>query len=661
MMSLRNLKIGRKLSLAFGMAACLCFGITCFAIARFQAMSHATEAIVNDSLSGVETAAQLSGTFRDLRIDTYRFMIATQASKPGGSTSSIDKAYAAMMEDRASVQKKVEDYRQAPGGIDPQELAKLSDKYQGYVSIHQQLTELIQKRDWKAANHMLFTVFAPVAKAVTEQLSRIEELNRNRGATNAKNAVATFESSRSTTWALLFLCLILLVIGSTVITRQIVIPLREVNRGMQSLQGHCTSELNKGVAAMAQGDLTYPIEPRTKPVPVGSNDEVGQLATTFNALLEQTQGTVASYVRCQESLTELIVRLKQASSQVLDASEALASTATEVEASSDEVDSTMKQVANASTQAARGAAEVARGSASQAQAIGVGSQGIQSLANSIGDVALDAKKVAKAAETAGAAAAEGTQAMEASMKGMNAIRETVAHSAGVIDTLGSSSQKIGTIVQTINEIAEQTNLLALNAAIEAARAGEAGRGFAVVADEVRKLAERSGSATEEIAGLISEIQSHTAKAVESMRSGTQEVESQTKVAESTSEVFERIRALIESVKDGVEEIQTSTESMAQASDGVSRSVADVAAVVEQSSAAAEELAASSDEVSASVETVSAAVQQQSSAARGLVQSSEQLRTLSRELQAAVSTFNVSGDTGTSLCLSQDHPRSRRAA
>jgi methyl-accepting chemotaxis protein len=226
---------------------------------------------------------------------------------------------------------------------------------------------------------------------------------------------------------------------------------------------------------------------------------------------------------------------------------------------------------------------------------------------------------------------------------MHTIQHTVSESANVITSLGEASQRIGTIVETINEIAEQTNLLALNAAIEAARAGEAGRGFAVVADEVRKLAERSGSASGEIRSIIADVQSRTDQAVSIMNAGNEEVRTQTTQVEETEKAFLQIREGFEAVSQRVEAIAGAADTMARSAESVAKSMTEVAAVTEESSAAAEQLSASSEEVSASVRNVASATDQQSQSVGALVVSADDLRRIAEGLQEAVSSFKIGAE------------------
>jgi methyl-accepting chemotaxis protein len=189
-----------------------------------------------------------------------------------------------------------------------------------------------------------------------------------------------------------------------------------------------------------------------------------------------------------------------------------------------------------------------------------------------------------------------------------------------IRELGAKSEQIGGIVATITGIAEQTNLLALNAAIEAARAGEQGRGFAVVAEEVRKLAEESQSAAGSIAGLIGEIQSETAKAVEVVEVGARRTEDGVATVEQAREAFLTLGASVQDMNGRVEQIAAAIEQIASCSQQVRSDMTEVAAVAEQSSA-------SSQQVSASTQQTSASTQQIAASAQELARTAEQLEQL----------------------------------
>jgi methyl-accepting chemotaxis protein len=181
--------------------------------------------------------------------------------------------------------------------------------------------------------------------------------------------------------------------------------------------------------------------------------------------------------------------------------------------------------------------------------------------------------------------------------------------SSVIGDLGSKSGQIGGIVATITAIAEQTNLLALNAAIEAARAGEQGRGFAVVAEEVRKLAEESQQAAGAIAGLIEEIRSETARAVEVVEVGAARTEDGVATVEEARAAFVEIGRSVDDVSSRVDDIARAMERIADSSLAVQDDMAGVATIAEQSSASTEEVSAASEQAGASAQQIAASAQE----------------------------------------------------
>jgi methyl-accepting chemotaxis protein len=179
---------------------------------------------------------------------------------------------------------------------------------------------------------------------------------------------------------------------------------------------------------------------------------------------------------------------------------------------------------------------------------------------------------------------------------MNRIASVVNQSAQTVRALGKSSDQIGEIIGVIDDIADQTNLLALNAAIEAARAGEQGRGFAVVADEVRKLAERTTKATKEIAGMIKQIQSETIGAVSAMEEGTKEVENGKMLADKAGISLREIVDVSQKVTDMVAQIAAASEQQSSASEQISKNVEAISSVTGQTASGTQQIARAAEDL-----------------------------------------------------------------
>jgi len=275
------------------------------------------------------------------------------------------------------------------------------------------------------------------------------------------------------------------------------------------------------------------------------------------------------------------------------------------------------------------------------------SQAAQRAGQTVTDLALAVKQVAKIAEEAdrisrGASddARSGDRAVATLIDGMKRISETMENTSRVILLLGSRSRQIGKVLEVIEEIADQTNLLALNAAIEAARAGEAGRGFAVVADEVRKLAERSVLAAKEIGELVGHVQSDTADAVEAAKAGALETQQGIGRADKAAEA---LRSILDSVVRSSElmaEIASSTARQSEASAEVLRTMNDMGDVTEHVTSAVRDQAAGTQVIRDAMESINRVMSQVAAATREQAAGGRQVREAVDNMNRIASQANV---------------------
>ncbi len=669
---LNDLRMGRKLISAFVLMAVLSAVVGVIGIVNIRQIDAADTRLYENYTVPITQLEHMGISFQRIRVNLRDAILIKDKVEGQAKYDTVNQLYPEMAEVAAAYEALIE----------TDEMRALFAEYkQGVIEFEPYIEEIIALDKAGKSDEALVILHGDAmtsARAIQDSLDAMMESKKE-----AAHQIAIDNTAAANRATVIMILVIVGAIGLAVglgfiISQSITKPLGIVVQAANML---------------AIGDTQRNLDEKVKDTVRLRKDELGDIGKAFDNLINymQEMGEVAkgisendltltlhakaetdelgnAFVAMVDTLRDSICQVSNNTLNLMAAAQQLASAAQQAGLATNQISTTIQQVAagtqnqaGAITQTATSVEEmsraingVAKGAQEQTIAVTRAAEITEQINNAIQQVAGNAAAVTRDSAVAAEAARKGTKTVEDTLEGMQTIKTKVGLSAEKVQEMGTRSEQIGTIVEVIEDIASQTNLLALNAAIEAARAGEHGKGFAVVADEVRKLAERSSSATKEIGGLISGIQKTVAEAVKAMNEGSLVVEAGVKSANLAGTALSEIMNAAEEVNTQAKMAADASAKMNEFSNELVAAVDSVSAVVEENTAATEEMAANSTEVtqaieviasvseenSASIEEVSASTEEMSAQVEEVSASATSLADMARELQIVCGRFKL---------------------
>jgi methyl-accepting chemotaxis protein len=656
-----DLRMQGKLLAAFSavLALTTILGGTSIWILR-QATSDARVLGVGE-MGGLKAVLELQAAVRTVQRDVRQGMIVTSAEANAKWKATFYEADSAIVQrmDTLKVLLLTEQGRRLH--------AQLQDAVTAWRPLQQQIAELNSRNQLDQARRVLLSAENDAAaSAVNRAVAALVQQKDERAAATVAQLDRRAFIAQGALWLTLGAAIAIGFGIAILLSRRIATTLGGIVERQKALAGNCVAGLSRGMDALARGDLTTKVVPSTQAMVATSNDELGELARTFNVMVEQTKMSIDAFGRAQQVIRDLLDETSRLASAGRDGQLGVRGEAARFEGAYRELVGGMNATLDAVLMPMNEAATVLertaqrdltatvqgeyRGDhakikdalnaaiaemqntigtiASSAQALASSSEELSAVTTQMGSTAEEtsaqagvvsaaAEQVSKSVQTV----ATGTEEMSASIreiaKNASEASRVASRAVGVAEQtsttvvkLGQSSEEIGAIIKTITSIAQQTNLLALNATIEAARAGEAGKGFAVVATEVKELAKETARATEDISDKIVAIQQETRSAVDAIR--------------EINEIIAQIHDIQATIAGAVEEQTATTNEM-------SRNVS--------------EAARGSQEIAANIAGVAKAAEETSGGAQNGQQASTALATMASELQDLVRQFHLAESAG----------------
>ena len=651
---LDNLKVGTRLALGFGVALFTIIVLNVISLTNLGSLDESIEDIVHDKFPKTIWANDIIDAVNDNSRAIRNVFI---TDDPAVKEKELERLPVAkeLVDARVDSLERTIKTEEGRKLIDKFKEIRKNE----YFVTRTEMLNYLESGNKAAAVELLFGDFRTAQRNYIEAINSLIVYQTKLVGEAGEEADATYGFVSTLTIILSVIALLFVVGAAYFITKSITAPVRLVMGRVAQLEGACITNLGKGLTALENGDASIKVVKETEQLKLDRKDELGDLSRTVDAIIVKAQAGIDAYEGVRNKVSELSDVTKelivdgqegrlnkrgdvkafagsykdivQGFNGVLDAvilpiqesAKVLETFATgdftdrittqykgdhqlivnSLNKMGESISNVLNQVkeavqatASAANQISSSTEEMAAGAQEQSSQATEVAGAVEQMTKTIYETTKNTGQATEASKNAGKSAKEGGLVVEETIRGMNRIAEVVKQSAATVQELGKSSDQIGEIIQVIDDIADQTNLLALNAAIEAARAGEQGRGFAVVADEVRKLAERTTKATKEIATMIKQIQKDTSGAVESMQQGTEEVESGKALAEKAGTSLQEIIHGAQQVVDIVTQVAAASEEQSSAAEQISKNIESISSVTQESASGIQQIAHASEDL-----------------------------------------------------------------
>lgn len=637
---LRDLSIRNKLLLAFGLMLVLQGVLALTSRISLNSIQTSNAITAREGVEDNLRVGAIEASVLNYRMLHYRIMLAKTAEESQALLKDLATTGQKVDQMSAELNKRFTNKKQS------EIFGAFLNGWKQYVATDGAFIEAAKVND-KAKLDVVAPVLRGIwTKTLSPALTAFLDNNRAHVTALQKDDKAIMASAQTIGIGAFLLSILIAVALTLTITRCVTRPIALLKATIEEVQTTILDRVRVVAAAMAEGNLTAMPSIEIDHISWRANDELGQMCTMVNKVIDQGKETVVSLHAAQTQFGNLVSTVADRAYQVAAKGDELKESTTQAALGSHSIIQKIEEITSATKESSITTERLAQGSEQLASSSAEATQHLQRLSQQAIQISEGSKHQEEQVLKSSDLTEEVVEAVGATIQTVEAARVQVDSTREAVEGLAQKQAKIGTIIQTIETIAEQTNLLALNAAIEAARAGEHGRGFAVVADEVRKLAENAGTAAKEIASIIDSVRSDVNEASQAMdRTNRQVVE----VVQSSAAAQKSLSQILDAGKETATISKANSERvkmMTSALEEVSILVGQVAAFAQESAAGSEELSAATEEMAASAQAAEHAVRQQLTGFTVTRTQATELEQHSDELTFLMSKFRM--DDGTSL-------------